>query len=171
MTTKRLPMLLLAASALVLAGCAPTPATTAAPTPSESSIATPTPAPTEAPPTATPTAGDCTAADSDSGGTAAVYTVFSDDSTTPITLSYTAFNRADAPVITETVYGPMVTRVGYPCNDTSNQAPWTFTATSSSGGALACVLAFGGKLVKTDSQYNEGATTPMTADCTGHPGM
>lgn len=169
MTTTRVPLLLLvAASALLLAGCTPpAPVDSAAPTPTPS--ATPTPAPTEAPPTATPTAGDCPAT---AGSGPVIYTVFTGDSTTPVTMTYQAFNAdGSIPVITETVTGPVVTRIGYDCTSGAWSAPWTFTATSSSPDSIGCVQAFGGKLVKTDSQYNEGATTPMTADCTGHPGM
>jgi hypothetical protein len=100
-----------------------------------------------------------------------IYSVFTGDSTTPVTLTYTAFNRdGSLPEVTEEVFGPVVTRIGYPCVSESSGAIWTLTATSSTSDFVACVLSFGGQLVKTDSKYNEGATSPQTAICSGNPG-
>jgi hypothetical protein len=169
MATRRARILLVASGALLLAGCGPTPSPgdTAVPTPTPTASVSDTPESTPTT-TAVPTAGDCP----DLPGTGPViYSVFSSDATTPITMSYMAFNSdGSIPVVTETVYGPVVSRIGYGCTDAASSANWTFTATSSSPDSVACVLAFGGKLVRTDSQYNEGSTAPMTAECTANPG-
>jgi hypothetical protein len=154
------------AAALLLAGCAGSgPSASDSPTPSES--ASPSPSPTSE----TPSAGDCTATDGDAPAIPVIYTVFTGDDTTPVTMTYTAFNvDGTTPDITEDVVGPVVVRIGYACVGDSSGGIWTLTATTSSPDSIGCVLAFGGKLVATDSRYNEGATTPQTADCSGNPG-
>lgn len=154
---------------LVLAACAGPTGPTAAPEPSGSASASPTPSSTATP--SADHAGDCTATEGDGSHIPIVYTVYADDATTPITLEYTGFNRdGSLPVLTEEVVGPVITRVGYACVSDVSGAIWTLRATSSTPGALGCTLAFGGRVVASTSVYNEGATTPLTVDCSGNPG-
>jgi hypothetical protein len=103
----------------------------------------------------------------------AIYVVISDDATTPISISYTAFNSdGSAPVITETVVGPVATRMSYPCVDAQGSAPWTFTATMTTSGSVGCLLGFGGLNVRTNSTYAEhNPPISITTDCTGNPGV
>ncbi|MFC5928467.1 hypothetical protein D6T64_20840 [Cryobacterium melibiosiphilum] len=159
----------------LVSGCSPTatdPAGggTASAAPSSSASASPTGAASPNPETTAGAAapeGDCPA-----GSTlATTYTVITDDSTTPVVIEYTAFNQdGSAPVQTETVYGPIVSRVSYSCDADSSGELWTLTATSTTQGALSCLLGFGGKTVSQDTGYNEGALVPLTVDCTGNPG-
>lgn len=155
------------ALALALAGCGAT---------------GPTPDPTEPPPpTSTPSpipadaglAGDCTATDGFQPSIPVIYTVFTGDATTPVDVTYTAFDLdGTTPAITETVTGPIWSKVGYACTDAASGSIWTLTATQTTTDAVGCTLAFGGKLVKTDSGFAESATpVSTTADCSGNPGM
>lgn len=144
--------------ALLLAGCAgpgPSGASTSPGSP------TGAPAPTET--------GDCTAADTDQAAT--TYTVLADDATTPVTITYTVFKKdGSTPTRTETVYGPVVSRIAYACVAESSGEWWTFTATTTRTGALSCILGFGGRNVAHDSAFNEASPVPETVDCTGNPG-
>lgn len=103
------------------------------------------------------------------------YTVYADSATTPVEVSYTVFfpDRPDE-IVSETVTGPAHTITVFTCaNDVPDSAPWTFTASAQiPGGSLGCVLAFGGKLVDTKSEFVESSeVTSVSADCSGHPGM
>ena len=69
-----------------------------------------------------------------------------------------------------TVYGPVSSTTVYACVPAVSGGSWTFTATSTTSGALGCVLGFGGRIVARDSAYNKGALVPETVDCTGNPG-
>ncbi|TFD33383.1 hypothetical protein [Cryobacterium cryoconiti] len=162
---------------LLLGGCAgagpsTTQASSAAPqvTPSGSPTSSPSPSPTPAPaPSASARPGDCTSADTELPATS--YTVLSDDATTPVAVTYTAFTQSGGtPTRSVTVFGPVATVLAYACVADVSGGPWTFTATSSTPGALGCVLGFGGRIVARDSAYNEGLLTPETVDCTGNPG-
>ncbi len=103
--------------------------------------------------------------------TATTYTVLADDSTTPVTITYTAFTTdGGTPLRTATVYGPVSSTTVYACVPAVSGGLWTFTATGTTSGALGCVLGFGGRIVARDSAYNEGALVPETVDCTGNPG-
>ena len=148
---------------LLLAGCA-------GPGPSRASTS---PGSAKGAPTQTssaPTeAGDCTAADTDLPAT--TYTVLADDASTPVTITYTVFKRdGSTPTRTETVYGPVVSTLGYACVADSSGDLWTFTATTTRTGALSCLLGFGGRIVARDSAFNEAGPVPETVDCTGNPG-
>ena len=113
--------------------------------------------------------GDCTGADTTSVATS--YTILSDDSTTPVTITYTAFTQAGGtPTRSETLLGPVATLLAYACVPEVSGELWTFTATSPTPGALACVLGFGGRIVARDAAYNEGLVAPEAVDCTGNPG-
>ena len=96
-----------------------------------------------------------------------------DDDTTPIELTYSVFRPgADPEIRTATAVGPVVTILQTNCGNQAASAPWTFTATSATGGSLACAVFYGGKLVKSTSDYAEGDVARGTAvDCTSHPGM
>ena len=169
---------LLLGSSVALAGCGMgggtvTAGPTTAPasgTPSAEPTASSTPAPAPSP-SAAATAGDCVGTGDSS--IPVVYTVWADDSTTPFTVSYMAFNSdGSTPVVTETHTGPVFTKVGYACTTAASGAVWTLTATTTTSGKLACTLAFGGMLVKQDSQYAEHVPAiSITADCSGNPGM
>ena len=141
-----------------------------APAASGSASATPTPTrPAAAPPTVPAQPGDCTAADARMPAT--TYTVLSDDSTTPVTVAYTAFTvDGDTPVRTATVYGPVASITVHACVPDVSGELWSFTATATTTGALSCILGFGGRTVARDSAYNEGALVAETVDCTGNPG-
>lgn len=172
----------LLASSLLLSGCIAGPAST----PSDSPTPATTPAPS-AEPTATPTApgdgavstgltvvptvdGDC-AVDPAAWGVV-TFVVTADDDTTPIELTYTAFQPGADPVIrTASAVGPVVTVMQTNCGNQAASEPWTFTATSATQGSLACTMYYGGKQVKADGYYAEGATGEGTVDCSGHPGM
>jgi hypothetical protein len=169
--------LALLSGALLLAGCSPAPAAT----PTDSGAASPSAPsaePTEPTPGAEPSnspqatvVGTCTA-DADHP-TAVIYVVTSDDAITPISIQYTAFNADGSyPVVTETVVGPVVTRVSYPCRDYEGPAPWTFIATMTTSGSVGCLLGFGGLNVRTNSSYAEhDPPIPISADCSGQLGV
>lgn len=98
-----------------------------------------------------------------------VYTVYTDDATTPVTITYTAFNHdGTIPTETLTTVGPVITIVGYACTDPAQQADWVLTATHAPVGSLGCVLAFGGMLVNNKSDGQEDPNVHI--DCTGNPG-
>jgi hypothetical protein len=99
-----------------------------------------------------------------------VYTVYTGDSTNPVTIHYTAFNHDGTnPVETLTTVGPVINIVGYACTDAAGSAVWTLTATHTNVGSIGCVLDFGGLLVNTDSDGQEDAN--VTIDCSGNPGV
>lgn len=157
--------------ALALVGCAAGGTPSAAPTDvGETSLPTPAPSPE---PTGAGLAGDCTATDGVAPAIPVIYTVFTGDAVTPVDVTYTAFNLdGTIPSITETVTGPVWSKIGYACTDAASSSVWTLTATQSTTDSVGCTLAFGGKLVKTDSAYAESATpVSTTADCSGNPGM
>lgn len=171
------------ALAVPLAGCAPTatesqpsaeaptseaPETDAAETEAateeaESATSGPTVVPSEP--------GDC-AFDPDAPG-AVVLTVTSDDATTPIEVTYSAFREGAEPEVrTVTVTGPVVVAMQTDCGTPTATPPWTFTATSATENSLGCTSFFGGKVLVTDSDYAEGdAATGASVDCSGHPGI
>lgn len=156
---------------LALTGCA-APGLGGSPSPSAPDSAGPS-ATATASPTASPTApaeaGDCTAADARTAAT--TYTVLADDSTTPVTITYAAFTTdGGTPLRTAIVYGPVASTTVYACVPDVSGGLWTFTATSTTTGALSCILGFGGRTVARDSAYNEGALVPEMVDCTGNPG-
>jgi hypothetical protein len=103
----------------------------------------------------------------------ATYVVISDDAVTPIIIQYTAFNAdGTAPVITETVVGPVATRISYPCLDSQGSALWVFTATMTTSGSVGCLLGFGGLNVRSNSTYAEHVPPiSITTECTGNPGI
>jgi hypothetical protein len=155
-------------------------------TPSESPVPVETPAPSAEPTpepgtrgdgavamglTVVPTvAGDCAVDPAEHG--VVTFVVTADDDTTPIELNYTAFQPGADPVIrTASAVGPVVTVMQTNCGNQAASEPWTFTATSATQGSLACTMYYGGKQVKADGYYAEGATGEGTVDCSGHPGM
>ncbi len=152
---------------LALAGCTAGPTPTNAPI--ESPVTTPTPTQT---PTDAGTAGDCGPTDGTVPGIPVIYSFFTGIDTT-VTVSYTAFNLdGTTPTVTEVINGPVWTKVGYACTDAASSSVWTLTAAADTTDSVSCALAFGGKLVKTDSAYAESADPiSITADCSGNPGM
>jgi hypothetical protein len=169
---KRLPLIAaLGAVLLLTTACGPVAGPTASPTgasPSDSPSpsATPTSSPTTAP--TTHTAGDCTEAEMQDAQPT-VYTVYTGDSTNPVTIHYTAFNHdGSTPVETLTAVGPVINIIGYACTDAAGSATWTLTATHTIVGSIGCVLDFGGLLVNTQSDGQEDAG--VTVDCSGNPG-
>jgi hypothetical protein len=158
-----IPFLLLA-----LAGCAAGPTPTSDPTGPDIQ---PTPLPSQVvSPTEPALAGDCTATDGVVPGLPVIYTVYVGPDSNPVTVNYTAFNLDGTnPIVTETITGPVWSKVGYACTDAASSTVWTLTVTQATPDPVGCVLAFGGKLVATDSQA-EGAVS-TTAQCYGNPGM
>ena len=104
---------------------------------------------------------------------ALVFVVTADDDSTPIEITYSAFRPGEDPEVrTTTAVGPAVSLLQSNCGNQAASAPWTFTAASATGGSLACAVFYGGKLVKSTSDYAEGDVARGTAvDCTSHPGM
>jgi hypothetical protein len=99
-----------------------------------------------------------------------VYTVYTGDSTKPVTIHYTAFNHdGTTPTETLTTVGPVINIVGYACVDAQGGDTWVLTATHNTGGSLGCVLDFGGLLVTTDSGGQEDPS--VTINCSGNPGQ
>jgi hypothetical protein len=172
-----MPAIAILAGVLLLAGCGPTPeaptASSGSPSPAASSAEPTVPAPTATPSSApaTTTVGTCVPDANHS--VPATYVVISDDAVTPITIQYTAFNAdGSAPVVTETVVGPVATRISYPCIDSQGEALWTFTATMTTSGSVGCLLGFGGKNVSTNSTFAEHVPAiSITTECTGNPGV
>ncbi|WP_173921529.1 hypothetical protein [Agromyces sp. Marseille-P2726] len=101
------------------------------------------------------------------------FVVTADDDSTPIDLTYSVFRPdADPEIRSTTSVGPAVALLQTNCGNQAASAPWTFVATSATGGSLACAVFYGGKLVKSASDYAEGDVARGTAvDCTSHPGM
>jgi hypothetical protein len=170
---KRLPLVAAIGAVLLLTACGPVAVPTSSPTatPSSSDSASPSATPTSGPSTAptTPTAGDCTEAEMQDAQPT-VYTVYTGDSTNPVTIHYTAFNHdGSLPVETLTAVGPAINIVGYPCTAAASSAVWTLTATHTIVGSIGCVLDFGGLIVNTDSNGQEDAN--VTIDCSGNPGQ
>jgi hypothetical protein len=92
-------------------------------------------------------------------------------SVSPVPITYTAFTQAGGtPIRSETLFGPGATLLAYACVPEVSGELWTFTATSTTPGALACVLGFGGRIVARDAAYDEGLVAPETVDCTRNPG-
>lgn len=177
------PRLLAAAGAVLftlaaLAGCT---TTGGGGTPSESPVTSsdPTTAPSEspAPPTnASPNVvpaqpGDCPVDPSAPG--VVTFVVTADDNSTPIEVTYSAFRpNADPDIRTVTSVGPSVVILLTNCGNATASSPWTFSATSATGGSLGCATFYGGKLLKSAGDYAEGDVARGTAvDCTAHPGM
>ncbi len=101
------------------------------------------------------------------------FIVTADDDSTPIDLTYSVFRPdADPEIRTTTSVGPAVALLQTNCGNQAASEPWTFMATSATGGSLACAVVYGGNLVKSTSDYAEGVVARGTAvDCTSHPGM
>ncbi|MET0726153.1 MAG: hypothetical protein ABWY36_07360 [Leifsonia sp.] len=167
-----------AAVALALAGCS-APDTdagagpTASATPSEAPAPAPSPSPdpTAALPGTLPVVpGDCAY---DPAELVVLFTVTSDDDTTPIEISYSAFRPGVEPEVrTVTATGPVISILQTDCGVGAVSAPWTLTATSATGRSLGCTSFFGGKLVAHATDYAEGdVARGDSVDCTGHPGM
>ena len=98
-----------------------------------------------------------------------VYTVYTGDSTNPVTIHYTEFNHdGTLPVGTLTTVGPVISIVGYACTTAAGSATWTLTASHSVIGSIGCVLDFGGLIVKTDSAGQEDHSAHI--NCSGNPG-
>ena len=179
MSTMRKQLLVTAvlSSALLLTACGPV----GGPSPSDSDSAsapaseTPSAEPSTDPSSAPPVAPAATIVGTCPVGTGyhsipATYVAFTDDATTPVTISYTVFNAdGTVPVVTETVTGPVITRISYPCVDDTSNGMWTLTVTADQA-RLGCALSFGGQLVDAESQGDGGLGT-FTADCTGNPGV
>jgi hypothetical protein len=162
--------IVIAALALPLAGCA-------APAADDSGGGATTEAAAEsatesaAAPNVVPSSpGDCAF---DAGSPGAVTVILtSDDATTPIELTYSAFREGAEPEVrTVTVEGPVVVGMQSDCGS-QGSGSWTFTAKSATGDSLGCASFYGGKLLASDSDYAEGDTARGAAvDCSGHPGM
>lgn len=121
--------------------------------------------------------GDCPVDPAAAGVIAFVVT--SDDDVTPIELTYPVFRTDGTELVRRmTQPGPVITVLQSDCTDGIVDGPWGFVATADAG-SLACALFYGGKLVASDSAFNEGGASDGTdasdgrvrADCTGHPGM
>jgi hypothetical protein len=180
---KRLLLLAALGAVLLLTACAsPVPTSPIAihpqpahPLPLGSHPATPTPTPTGSatptPPSTTLTAGDCTSADT-VNHQVLIYTVFTNDATTPVTVNYTAFNRDNTePVETLTTVGPIVYIIGYDCVAETKAPTFTLTASTTTNDGLGCVMAFSGIIVTQDSLFSRIATpNPLSVDCSGNPG-
>ena len=171
-------MTVLAAAAL-MSGCANDSAPSAPPTTTAPTTTPSTPSAAPQPPAASPATGltvvptvdgDCPADPSSPG--VVTFVVTADDDTTPIELSYSAFQPGGDPVVrTASAVGPVVMVMQSNCGSTTASEPWTFTATSTTPGSLSCDMYYGGKHVSADAAYAEGSTEPSTVDCSGHPGM
>jgi glycopeptide antibiotics resistance protein len=120
-------------------------------------------------PPAPPVEGDCGPGDGPTPGLAASYTVLTTDATTPVTVTYSSFDR-DGTISTrsESVTGPVVVRVSYPCTAVAARSVWMLRVTAPDGGVqVGCALAYGHAVVRTDSPAD---STGGTADCSGNPG-
>ena len=179
------PRLLAGAGAVLLTlaaltGCTPTggggtpseiPVTTPDPTTEPSPSASPEP-PADALPNVVPAQpGDCPVDPSAHG--VVTFVVTADDNSTPIDVTYSAFRPgADPEIRTVTTVGPSVVVLLSNCGNQAASAPWTFSATSATGGSLSCAAFYGGKLLKSAGDYAEGDVARGTSvDCTAHPGM
>jgi hypothetical protein len=170
----RLPLVAAIGAVLLLTACGP--AAPITPTAPSSGVAAPTPsvAPPPPPPSATPTptptpsapsagsvitAGTCTAAEMAHAQTYAipvVYTVYTGDSTSAVTIQYMAFNfDGTNPVQTLVTHGPVVNILAYPCNNASVSNTWILKASHNVPGSIGCVIDFGGLVGRTDSQGQE----------------
>jgi hypothetical protein len=178
---KRLPLIAVAGAILLLTtACGPASPPTASPTDSSSSTPSPSsgsPVPSTAP-TAAPaagaviTAGNCTAADESAAFfgqlQATMYTIYTSDASTPVTIHYMAFNEdGSMPIETLTRPGPLVNFISYPCTDAEDQVDWTVSVTTSTIMVTGCVIYFGGLQVDSKETSDED---PGTAACTGNPG-
>ena len=175
----RLPLVaVLGAVLLLTTACGPV---AAGPTPSApgssgpdsgANSATPTaittPPVISSPAPAVHTAGDCTEAEMQDA-IPTVYTVYTGDSTRPVTIHYTEFNHdGTLPIGTLTTVGPVINIVGYACTPAASSAIWKLTATHSVVGSIGCVLDFGGLIVKTDSAGQEDSSAHIS--CSANPG-
>jgi hypothetical protein len=156
-------------------GQSPTVATVAPTTTPPADLPTPTPTPTpsaeptsELPRVVLPAPGDCPLE-----GRLVTFIVTADDDTTPIEITYPGFTPAAAApeARTVTAFGPVVTVLQHHCVSGPESEPWPFTASRASGDYLGCAVFFGGMLIRTGSDYTEGATRELRVDCTSHPGM
>jgi glycopeptide antibiotics resistance protein len=118
---------------------------------------------------APPVEGDCGPDGGPTPGLAASYTILTTDATTPVIVTYSAFDR-DGTISTrsETVTGPVATRVSYPCTPVAERATWMLRVTAPDDGVqVGCALAFGHAVVRTDSPATSAG---RVADCSGNPG-
>lgn len=168
----RLPLIAAAAAATVLLLSACGGGGAGVPTDSPASIDTPSSTPSPSTSSAAPadvhTAGDCTEAEMQDAQPT-VYTVYTGDSTNPVTITYTAFNHDGTnPTETLTTVGPVINIIGYACTTAAGSANWVLTAHHSNVGSIACVLDFGGLLVNSKSDGQEDPN--VTVNCSGNPG-
>ena len=184
MRTHQHPRVVIGAGAILLtvaalAGCTAGGGTPPSESPVTSPPATSAPTPSDAPeppagaaPNLVPAApGDCTVDPAAPG--VITFVITADDDSTPIEVTYSAFRPDSEPEIrTVTAMGPSVVVVQSNCGDAAASAPWTFTATSATGNSLGCATFYGGKLLRSASDYAEGDVgRGATVDCSGHPGM
>ncbi|WP_394551628.1 hypothetical protein ACDF64_12225 [Agromyces sp. MMS24-JH15] len=173
-------------AAAALAGCAsgaapsPSPSVTSSPSPTAAAPETEAPddgAPSTPGPGLAPAAnavplepGDCPFDPAAFG--AIVFVVSADDDTTPIELTFTSFQPDALSIRTVEAVGPVVTVLQQDCGALPASEPWTFRATSATGNSLGCTVFFGGKHLKSASDYAEGdVARGVSVDCSGHPGM
>lgn len=161
-----------------LAGCATGDATAVARESARSSapaVTLPSPSPSIAPPDSLPNIPvtlptDCKLDTAAAG--VVTFIVTADDNSTPIDLAYTVFQQDREPEIrTATSKGPSVVVLQSNCGSTTSASPWTFKATSLTGGSLGCATFYGGKLLASTSTFSEGeAGSETSVDCSAHPG-
>lgn len=170
----RLPLIAAAAAATVvlLTGCGGGGAGVPTDSPASIDTSAPSTSPASTTPPADPSAirmaGDCTEAEMQDAQPT-VYTVYTGDSTNPVTIRYTAFNHDGTnPTETITAVGPVINILGYACTEAAGSATWVLTAHHSNVGSIACVLDFGGLLVNSKSDGQEDPN--VTVDCSGNPG-
>ncbi len=175
---KRLPLVAAIGAVLLLTACGPvagptsSPTDTSSPSDSASPSATPTTTPSPSSSAAAITGGNCTAADEAAAffgqHQATMYTVYTSDATTPVTIHYMAFNTdGSMPIETLTTPGPFVNFISYPCTEAQDEADWTVSVTTSTVMVTGCVIYFGGLQVDSKETSDED---PGTAACTGNPG-
>jgi hypothetical protein len=178
---KRLPLIaVLGAVALFTTACGPASPPTASPTASSSSSSTPSsssPVPSSVPSAAPSaggviTAGNCTAADEAAAAfgqlQATMYTIYTSDASTPVTIHYMAFNQdGTMPIETLTTPGPFINFISYPCTEAEDEADWTVSVTTATVMVTGCVIYFGGLQVDSKETSDED---PGTAACIGNPG-
>ncbi|MEP6482786.1 MAG: hypothetical protein ABJA94_12350 [Rhodoglobus sp.] len=171
MINRLLPVVWLGIVLLLLAGCSATISTSSGPSESASGATSAAPDPNQtngaaAEPATSLIAGDCTAAEMEVRQPT-VYTVYTGDSDTPVTIHYTAFNHDGTnPTVKLTTVGPVINILGYACNEASVQADWILTATHGIDETITCVQDFGGRILSTETKKQANATV----DCTGNPG-
>lgn len=114
--------------------------------------------------------GDCPVNPADPG--TITFVVTSDDDSTPVEVTYPVFRTDGTEQVRRmTQPGPVTVVLQADCTDGVPSGAWSFVATSRSG-SLACALFSGGRLVASDSVFDESpGADGVRADCTGHPGM